>query len=395
MAYRIAKSLDVLRNQVNLNYPSRSKVSDGWIGDTAHAARASDHNPDVNGVVKALDITHDPAHGVDTWKMAETLRLHKDPRISYVISNGRIFSSTVSPWQWRTYTGSNAHAHHMHVSVKGDAANYDSASPWKLDDVMNVPTTQPVAAPKPKGIDDSMRRRMMATIIKYEGKDPPEVFIAPDGNPEIAGITQKDHAAVYASLKHLLDTGQTDRLRNAVFDYYDAYTDPAQNWTDKAGLEFFLRDCILNRGPTGAAEILQMAVTPNDIDHQVGPTTRGALAALTFDEALLKLRDSRERYENKKYGKAFREARGQWKGLLNRWNKAEADARLFQKEQESGVLGKTEGQTGGGVLIGTGSAVAVAVNQGLSWPEIAAIAFIGICVAALAYKVVQHYRTRA
>ena len=36
MAYRIAKSLDKLRSQVDARWPSRSKRSDGWIGDAAH-----------------------------------------------------------------------------------------------------------------------------------------------------------------------------------------------------------------------------------------------------------------------------------------------------------------------------------------------------------------------
>src|SRR5262245_48269452 len=102
---RIAKALDILRSQMNAKYPNRSKVSDGWIGDQANAGRTSDHNPNSEGVVTALDITHDPAHGLDTWKLADILRNCKDPRIKYVISNGRIFSSAVSPWQWRPYSG--------------------------------------------------------------------------------------------------------------------------------------------------------------------------------------------------------------------------------------------------------------------------------------------------
>ena len=62
---RIAKTLDVLRNEINALAPKRSKGSDGWIGDAAHQSRASDHNPWVReggvGIVTALDITHDPS----------------------------------------------------------------------------------------------------------------------------------------------------------------------------------------------------------------------------------------------------------------------------------------------------------------------------------------------
>lgn len=327
---RIAKSLDVLRSQINQAHPNRNKISDGWIGDAAHASRASDHNPNSAGVVTALDITHDPAHGVDTWRLADVLRQRQDKRIKYVISNGRIFSSVTSPWQWRPYTGANKHAHHIHVSVSTDPTLYDDPSPWLFDGAgASIPA--PIPTP-PKGITADMRQRMMKIIMGYEGRIPPQVFIAPDGRPEIAGITQKDHPQKYEELKRLLDMGLKDSLQSEVIKYYLQYTAPAQNWTDRAGVEFFLRDCILNRGPTGAAEILQRAMRV-PVDHQVGPTTRGALAAMEPNKAIDEMRLAREVYEDVKYGKASRIAKGQWQGLVNRWNKAQAQAKAFQKEQ--------------------------------------------------------------
>jgi len=33
---------------------------------------------------------------------------------------------------WAVYTGPNAHEHHVHVSVLGDASKYDDAAPWDL-----------------------------------------------------------------------------------------------------------------------------------------------------------------------------------------------------------------------------------------------------------------------
>lgn len=136
MAHRIARSLDTLRSQINAHAPRRRKASDGWIGDAAHrrAGNASDHNPWVmdgrTGVVTALDVTHDPANGVDTWAMADHLRLKRDSRIKYVISNHRIFSATVQPWTWRRYTGSHPHHTHIHVSVVSTKSLYDSTRPW-------------------------------------------------------------------------------------------------------------------------------------------------------------------------------------------------------------------------------------------------------------------------
>lgn len=131
MAWRLAKSLEKMRAQVNTRFPNRSKKADGTIGDASHSARKSDHNPNSKGVVCAMDLTHDPKNGLDSYKAAEILRLNKDPRINYVISNGRIFSSSVQPWVWRKYTGSSKHDKHVHISVKQDPKFYDDTSVWK------------------------------------------------------------------------------------------------------------------------------------------------------------------------------------------------------------------------------------------------------------------------
>lgn len=130
MSWRLARGLDKLRSQVNTKHPNRSKSSDGTIGDRKHAARASDHNP-VNGIVHALDLTHDPGKGFDVHFLAERLRLSKDPRISYVISNKRIFSSTKSPYVWRAYTGSNPHSKHMHISIRRNP-HADGTKEWSV-----------------------------------------------------------------------------------------------------------------------------------------------------------------------------------------------------------------------------------------------------------------------
>lgn len=129
--WRVAKSLDTLLAQINAAYPNRSKVADGAIGDTAHAATTSDHNPDQYGVVRARDYTHDPAHGFDAHAMADRIVASRDPRIKYVISRGRIASSTISPWVWRAYEGSNRHDHHAHVSVVADS-RADNTTPWTI-----------------------------------------------------------------------------------------------------------------------------------------------------------------------------------------------------------------------------------------------------------------------
>lgn len=138
--WRPAKALGHLLAQVNAAFPNRSRASDGIIGDPAHQSRASDHNPWVvngaSGVVTALDVTHDPAHGCDGNALSAALRAGHDKRIKYIIWNRRIANSaaigSVPAWSWRTYTGKNPHNHHVHLSVKPDKALYDSEADWSF-----------------------------------------------------------------------------------------------------------------------------------------------------------------------------------------------------------------------------------------------------------------------
>lgn len=139
MTWRLAHSLETLRAQVNNLVPGRGKSSDGSIGDESHSARESDHNPDANGVVKAIDITHDPIHGFNSYQFADMLLRNKDDRVKYVISNFRISSGSGQSepaWTWRPYKcppNKNPHDHHVHISVKADQAHYDNSAPWKLE----------------------------------------------------------------------------------------------------------------------------------------------------------------------------------------------------------------------------------------------------------------------
>lgn len=133
--WRVAKSLDKLRTQINNISPNRNTKSDGTKGDDAHAKRKSDHNP-KNGVVHALDITHDPLHGVNSQTLAEALVKSEDPRIDYIISNGRIIYGAHGkhPWDWQSYGGVNPHNKHVHISVVDDPKLADDAHAWKLSD---------------------------------------------------------------------------------------------------------------------------------------------------------------------------------------------------------------------------------------------------------------------
>jgi len=165
--WRVANSLLQLRAQVNALHPNRSKQSDGTIGDAAHASRSSDHNPWLKdggvGIVTGMDITHDPANGCDSYVLAEKLLASRDARIKYVISNGKIASGTGqgnAAWTWRKYTGSNKHAHHVHISVKDKKASYDDTSPWGLGVIVSAKPDTSYVAPLP-----TLRRGDISEIV--------------------------------------------------------------------------------------------------------------------------------------------------------------------------------------------------------------------------------------
>ena len=117
---KLSNAAEQLRSEINAKYPNRDKRSDGWIGDTAHNARKSDHNPDKQGWVRAIDIDSDLIKGSnkESWLLAEqikTIALKGDKRLSYVIHQHRI-ASPLKNWAWRVYKGSNPHISHIHIS---------------------------------------------------------------------------------------------------------------------------------------------------------------------------------------------------------------------------------------------------------------------------------------
>jgi len=120
--YRLSKAAIQLREQIDDTFGDRDRSSDGWIGDTRHSARVSDHNPDANGWVRAIDVDRDLTGKAKPDLMpdlADQIRIFaksdKSKRISYIIFDGKIASSKLA-WKWRKYNGINKHNHHCHIS---------------------------------------------------------------------------------------------------------------------------------------------------------------------------------------------------------------------------------------------------------------------------------------
>lgn len=152
MAWRAMNSLLVLRDQVNLIAPNRSKASDGLVGDENHETTSGHYPHYVAGVgleiVTAWDCTNDPADGCDTWLLSETLRVNRDKRIRYVISNQKVFSSYATSsraaWTWGPYSGVNPHTGHCHIQVLDEKIS-DTSTAWNLEG-FDMPTADEIAA---------------------------------------------------------------------------------------------------------------------------------------------------------------------------------------------------------------------------------------------------------
>lgn len=98
--------------------PRRSKASDGICARPEHTAAnpTSDHETG-----DAFDLTHDPDNGCDVDALFDQIIARRDPRVKYLIWQRKILRSYDKPgipaWTWTTYTGSNPHVKHGHVSI--------------------------------------------------------------------------------------------------------------------------------------------------------------------------------------------------------------------------------------------------------------------------------------
>ena len=129
MKPRLSKAAIQLREQFDDSYPDRDRSSDGWIGDTRHAARPSDHNPDAQGWVRAIDIDRDLSGKAKPDLMPDLVDQVRllcksgiEKRISYIIFDGFIYSAKFR-FIKRKYTGANKHTKHAHFSFKKTADN--------------------------------------------------------------------------------------------------------------------------------------------------------------------------------------------------------------------------------------------------------------------------------
>jgi peptidoglycan hydrolase-like protein with peptidoglycan-binding domain len=152
-------------NDATRRWPSRDRRSDGIMGDARHQQRKSDHN-----LGNAVDVTHDPSVGCDGALIAALAQ--RDPRVTYVIFNRRIWSRARAAEGWRAYSGTNPHTHHCHISIR--ATSRDDLRDWAwvsatTSDVQSSPTTPagPTTTPAPQS--PAVPPRKVTHVEPYPG----------------------------------------------------------------------------------------------------------------------------------------------------------------------------------------------------------------------------------
>ncbi len=188
------------------------------------------------------------------------------------------------------------------------------------------PPAQPVSPlPADAAHRAALRKKMAHAIVQFEGRRDAQgrlkVYILPAGDGggryEIAGINDRYHPREAARLRQLIEAGRHQEAEDHATEVIAAYTDVVAKWTTVPAIESYLRDSAFNRGPGGAAKILQIALGVK-VDGGVGPETLKAMREAEKDpvKLLAALRVAREKYELRVAGRREKF----WKGLVNRWD---------------------------------------------------------------------------
>jgi hypothetical protein len=177
----------------------RHKQSDGTIGDKNHDP-PSDHCPDSRGVVHALDVTHDPARGLDCEEVAGAIRARKDSRVKYIIFKRRIMAGSEgpSPWKWRKFKKA-PHDKHMHISIKHTAAAENDVRSW-LGGTPLMAAVVPV-----KGWDEVATKEEIKAAVREVLRDELRTIISGDPGTQDGGTHPHNLRNIHVTVDEIKD----------------------------------------------------------------------------------------------------------------------------------------------------------------------------------------------
>jgi peptidoglycan hydrolase-like protein with peptidoglycan-binding domain len=193
MQWHLNAALTQFRAEVNATFPKRDKQSDGTVGDLAHQAGSSEHNPDPDGSVDAWDCDvdldgtnddHGPAAKIEALKQA----FQAHPASQLWIHNGQIANRDVGKWKRRPYTGKNAH--HRHIHFQSRPSQETNATPWRVDhilDAANVTVSSGKSKAGMKGTDVAFLQRWLG--VDDDGKFGAKTEAAVKEYQKMRGIT--------------------------------------------------------------------------------------------------------------------------------------------------------------------------------------------------------------
>lgn len=205
-SWKPVAGVTVLLNQINKRWPKRDKASDGILGDAAHAARASDHNPDGRGYVHALDIDEDfrGSENDARWYADQLIAYArtKQPgfvRLKYVVYEQQVASGTYASQNWVWRDGDYGHTQHIHTSFT--KIGETDPSEFQIPILYGTPNVWDGVAPyydilvdaEKSGAKNKATHRLACRLAElgfYEGKPLPE---GKQGFPSKAIKTMQDY----------------------------------------------------------------------------------------------------------------------------------------------------------------------------------------------------------
>jgi hypothetical protein len=130
MSWKPVAGIVTLKSQVDSRWPNRDRASDGIKGDSNHADRPSDHNPDSRGLVHAIDIDEDlrGSRNDNRWladQMIAYARMRRagSERFKNIVYENQVASGTYADHYWTWRNGSFGHEKHIHTSFSTTGQN--------------------------------------------------------------------------------------------------------------------------------------------------------------------------------------------------------------------------------------------------------------------------------